>query len=90
MMRPKLLPTAVRADLTDDEAVVSLADGERALILNAMGNAILDLCDGSRTTEEIANLIRETLTVPANVDVLGDVSTLVDELVRAGIVEARE
>jgi hypothetical protein len=89
-MRPKLVSTTIRADLTDDEAVVSISGGERALILNAMGNAILDLCDGSRTVAEIADIVRETLTVPTSVDVVGDVTSLVDQLVRAGIVEARE
>jgi hypothetical protein len=89
-VRPKLLPSATRAELTDDEAVVSVSGGEQALILNAMANAVLDLCDGQRTLPEIAAIVRDTLHVPADVDVLRDVTALVDQLVRAGVVEARE
>jgi hypothetical protein len=89
-VRPRLVDQVVRGDLTDGEVVVSLRGGERALILNAVGDAVLDLCDGSRTIDEIAAFVRENMTVPAGADVSRDVRAVVDELVRAGVVEANE
>ena len=80
----------LRGELTDGEVVVSVRGGERALILNAMGDAVLDLCDGSRTIEDIAAFLREHLTVPAGADVARDVTAIVDELVRAGVIVAAE
>jgi hypothetical protein len=89
-MRPKLVDDVVRGELTDNEVVVSVRGGQRALILNALGDAVLDLCDGSRTLDEIAAFVRETLAVPAAIDVSGDIASVIDELVRAGVVEALE
>lgn len=89
-MRPRVVSGLVRGALTDDETVISLRGGSKALIVNAIGDAILDLCDGSRTIEDIAAIVRETMTVPADADVSRDVTRLVDELVRAGVIEAAE
>jgi hypothetical protein len=89
-VRPRLVDQVVRGDLTDGEVVVSLRGGERALILNAVGDAVLDLCDGSRTIDEIAAFVRDNMTVPADADVVRDVRAVVNELVRAGVVEANE
>ena len=89
-VRPRLADDVLRGELTDGEVVVSVRGGERALILNAIGDAMLDLCDGSRTVEEIATLLRESLSVPAGADVSRDVSAIVDELVRAGVIVAAE
>jgi hypothetical protein len=89
-MRPKLVEDVIRGELTDDEVVVSLRGGERALILNALGDALLDLCDGSRTVDEIAAFVRETMSVPATIDVSSDIESVIGELVRAGVVEALE
>jgi hypothetical protein len=86
-MRPRLLEHVVRGELGDGEVVVSLPGGERALILNAVGDAVLDLCDGTRSLEDIANILREHLSVPQTADVARDVQAVVDELVRAGVVE---
>jgi hypothetical protein len=80
----------IRGELTEGEVVVSLRGGERALILNAVGDAVLDLCDGSRTVDEIVTFLRENLSVPAGADVSRDVTAVLDELVRAGVVEAAE
>lgn len=89
-VRPRLASQVVRGELTEGEVVVSLRGGERALILNATGDTVLDLCDGSRTVEEIAAFLAENLTVPPGADVARDVAAIVDELVRAGVVEALE
>jgi hypothetical protein len=87
-LRPRLVEHVVRGELTDGEVVVSLRGGARALILNAVGDAVLDLCDGSRTIDDIAAFLRSTMSVPAEVDVARDVSNVIDELLRAGVVEA--
>jgi len=87
-MRPRLAPAVVRAELDDDEVVLSVRGGERALILNAIGDAVVDLCDGSRTIADIAGFLRTNLSVPADADVVKDVQAIIDELVRAGLVEA--
>ena len=87
-IRPRLAADLIRGELTDGEVVVSVGGGERALILNAVGDAVLDLCDGSRTVADIASLLRETLAVPSDVDVARDVSAVVDELLRAGVVQS--
>lgn len=89
-MRPRVVGGIVRGELTDGETVVSLRGGEKALIINAVGDAVLDLCDGSRTVEDIAAIVRESMTVPADADVARDVRSLVDELVRAGVIESVE
>lgn len=90
LVRPRIAPQMIRGELTDGEVVVSLANGERALILNAVGDAVLELCDGTRTIEDIASFVRETMAVSADVNVKDDVEAIVTELVRAGIVEATE
>ena len=89
-VRPRLVDQVMRGELTDGEVVVSLRGGERALILNAVGDAVLDLCDGSRTVEEIAAFLRDNMSVPAGADVARDVIAVVDELVRAGVIVAAE
>jgi GGDEF domain-containing protein len=77
----------VRGELPDGEVVVSIAGGETALILNSVADAVLELCDGSRTVEQIAAFVRETIPVPAEADVVRDISTVVDQLARAGVIE---
>lgn len=89
-MKPRLVSGAVRGELTNGEVVISVNGGERALILNAVGDAVVELCDGSRTVAEIAAFLRDNLEVPQHVDVVGDVSAMIDELSRAGLIEVAE
>jgi GGDEF domain-containing protein len=84
--RPRKAANILRGELPDGEVVVSLAGGERALILNSTADAVLALCDGSRTIDEIAHFVRDTLSIPAGTDVVHDIASVVDELARAGIV----
>ncbi len=86
--RPRLVPNVIRGELPDGEVVLSVNGGAQALILNNVADAVLELCDGSRTIEDIARFVRETIEVPAGADVARDVSAVLDELVRAGLVEA--
>jgi hypothetical protein len=85
-IRPRLVEGVTRSELSDAEVVVSVRGGDKALIVNAIGDAVLDLCDGSRTVEEIAAFLRETLRVPDDVDVAADVRAVIDELARAGVI----
>ncbi len=88
MGKPRLVPNVVRGELPDGEVVVSVDGGDQALILNSIGDAVLGLCDGSRTVAEIAQFVRDTLKVPPTTDVAKDISAMLDQLVRAGVIEA--
>jgi hypothetical protein len=77
----------VRGELPDGEVVVSIPGGDTALILNSVADAVLELCDGSRTVEEIAQFVRDTVRVPADTDVVRDITAVVDQLSRAGVIE---
>jgi hypothetical protein len=77
----------VRGELPDGEVVVSIPGGDTALILNSVADAVLELCDGSRSVEEIAQFVRETVDVPAEADVVRDIAAVVDQLARAGVIE---
>jgi hypothetical protein len=89
-VRPRIVKELVRAPLSDSESVISVRGGNKALIVNAVGDAVLDLCDGSRSIDDIAAFLRDNLSVPEQVDVERDVGALVDELLRAGMLEAVE
>ena len=86
-MKLRVAKNLVRGELPDGEVVVSIAGGDTALILNSVADAVLELCDGSRTIDEIAQFVRETVTVPVEVDVAHDIAAVVDELSRAGVIE---
>jgi hypothetical protein len=88
--RPRLVPGAIRGDLTDGEVVVSLDSGQVALILNAVGDAVLELCDGTRSIPDIASVIHDAMPAPEGADVLADVNALLEKLVQAGIVVMTE
>ena len=88
--RPRLVPGVVRGELTDGEVVISVNGGERALILNAVADVVVELCDGTRTVAQIAALLRDTLQVPPDADVARDVTAVLEELSRAGLVESVE
>ena len=72
--KPCRVANLVRGELTDGEVVISVGGGDRALILNAIGDAVLELCDGSRTADDIAEFVRDALAVPNGVDDARDVS----------------
>jgi hypothetical protein len=88
--RPKAATAVTRGELTDGEVVISVPGGKQAVILNAVGDAVFELCDGSRTVADIAGVLKASLQVPEGVDVARDVGAVLDELVRAGLVEATE
>ena len=50
-MKPRLVTNVVRGELPDGEVVLSLEGGSEALIVNSVADAVLVLCDGSRTVQ---------------------------------------
>jgi hypothetical protein len=86
-MKLRAAKNLVRGELPDGEVVVSVPGAASALILNSVADAVLELCDGSRTIEQIAQFVRDTVAVPSNTDVAGDISAVVDQLARAGVIE---
>ena len=86
--RPQQVANVIRGELPDGEVVVSVTGGTQALILNSVADAVLVLCDGSRTLTEIADFVRQTLPVPADADVAKDIDNVLDQLQRAGVIEA--
>lgn len=86
--KPRRKANVVRGELPDGEVVISVPGADKAMILNSVADAVLELCDGSRTITEIAEFVRDTLSAPAATDVVGDITAVIDELARAGVIEA--
>ncbi|HEV8454892.1 MAG TPA: pyrroloquinoline quinone biosynthesis peptide chaperone PqqD [Gemmatimonadales bacterium] len=58
---------------------------EGAVLLNDTGAAILELCNGSRTVDQIATILSERYRADVSADVTEYLSQMADrELVRAG------
>ncbi len=86
-MRPRWSPGVTRRDVGADECVLLSACADRAVVLNALGAVVWDLCDGARAEAEISDLIAARFAdVPAG-RIAADVATLLGELGRAGLVE---
>jgi pyrroloquinoline-quinone synthase len=82
--RPRLSPHALlRPDPERPDGVLAVLP-ERAVRANASGREILALCDGARTTAELAAELRERH--PEIEDVVADVHEFVDEMERLGVV----
>lgn len=84
-MRPKRAKDIIARDV-EEETVVITPDAGRAIVLNAIGGAIFDLCDGTRTVDEIVDFIRDNVA-GADAEVHRDVAAIVAQLIEAGVVE---
>lgn len=84
-MRPKRVKDIITRDVVE-ETVLITPDASQALVLNAVGGAVLDLCDGTRTIDEIVDFICDNVA-GAGAEVHEDVATLVAQLIEAGVVE---
>lgn len=89
-MRPRTRPGLTTSELPGGEVVVATPDHQRATILNAMASAVLDLCDGSRSSTEIARFIGEHLPDADPERVSRDVAEVLRTLEEAGLVEDAE
>ncbi len=56
-MRPRKVSGVATTELPEGEIVVRRSDGSEALILNALGAAVWELCDGSHTASQIVELL---------------------------------
>jgi hypothetical protein len=65
-------------------------DGTEALLLNVTGGVVWNLCDGTRTIDEIASFVSSTVQAPDPGVVRSDVSALLARLAEAGLVEDLE
>ena len=82
MSHPRLATGArLRYDEVRQEHVLLIPEG--AVRLNPTAVAVLELCDGERTIEEIAGALSERY---GGADVSGDVRELVDALAHRGLV----
>lgn len=88
MSNPRLVRNVVRGELPDGEVVLSVDGGGEAVIVNSVADAVLALCDGSHTIAEIAQFVRDTVEVPDGADVVADITAIVAQLSRAGLIEA--
>lgn len=71
-------------ELPDGECVVLPPDGKAALVLNATGAVVLELCDGTRSAAAIAAIVGEAFPDAPPVQVAEDVAALVQRLTEAG------
>lgn len=85
-MKPKRAHGVVATELPEDEVVVATPDHTQALVLNATGAAVLELCDGSRSVDDIIRFICAAVAGADESQVRADTEQLVQRLVEAGIV----
>jgi hypothetical protein len=87
MKHPRLSKGVTRKALAGDEEVLMSPDGAKALIVNATGAVVVELCDGTRSPEDIAAFIAEhTPSAPIGT-VQPDVERIIGELEAAGLLE---
>ncbi len=87
MKMPRISEGVSRKTLAGDEEVLMTSEGAKALIVNATGAAVVDLCDGTRSAGEIASFIVEHLPTAEIATVRADVDRIIDELAAAGLLE---
>ena len=82
MTHPRLATgTRLRYDEVREEHLLLVPEG--AVRLNATAAAVLELCDGERSPEEIAATLAERY---GGADLRGDVAELLDAMARRGLV----
>ena len=86
-MRPRRIPNLQAEDLPSGETVVVRPEDGKAVVLNAMGGVVWDLCDGRRAVEEIAAFICSEVQGMTLDCVVRDVLALTEQLANAGMVE---
>jgi pyrroloquinoline quinone biosynthesis protein D len=82
-MKPRPAPGTIGRD-SGDECLFRDADGERIHVLNQTAREIYLLCDGSRSSEEIASELALRYTVDTGT-ARADVDEMVAQLVGLGI-----
>ncbi len=86
-MKPRRVAVHQREELPGEEVVIVDPRTQRAVVLNAIGGAVWDLCDGGRSLEAIADFICAQLPSASRPQVVADVEALVRRLLEAGLLE---
>lgn len=89
-MKPRAVDGLVAAVLPDGDTVASVPASGSALILNGVGGAVLDLCDGQRSIEDIVSFLCDHLQGADRASVATDVAALIERLMAAGLVADAE
>jgi hypothetical protein len=87
-MQPRRAEGALQRELPDGETVLLGADGQQALVLNALGGVVWSLCDGEHTPEQMAALIVQALPGTDPAQVAADLEALLRRLEAAGFLES--
>lgn len=87
-MHPRKVEGIRQEDLPEDESVLVDPARERALVLNAIGTIVWELCDGSRTVASMAALIAQQVPGHDVQAIHKDVEAFVAKLVEEGFVQA--
>jgi hypothetical protein len=85
MRKPRQAENIVTSEVFD-ELVAYAPSSSQAVSLNASARAIWELCDGSRTFDEICAELAEAAGVPADA-LRTDVATAIDKFHELGLVE---
>jgi coenzyme PQQ biosynthesis protein PqqD len=84
--RPRLASRArLRVDHRTGKSV--LLYPERGLVMNTVGQSTLELCDGLRTIDEIANLLAARYSSAVVATVRDEVLTFLQQLADRGLIE---
>jgi len=81
---PALREGILTTTLPGEEVVLSTPDQGDAVILNAVGAAVIDLCDGSRNLDDIAKFLCARFAEAEFERVVSDVESVVRQLSEAG------
>jgi hypothetical protein len=81
--KPKRVQELSTRRLSDEETVVLSPTGS-AIVLNEIGAVVLDLCDGTRTIDDVANILCDALAGAERARVVQDVQAFVESLVASG------
>jgi hypothetical protein len=87
MTRFRLSSGLTIRELPDGDAVVAAAAGSDAVIVNASAHALLELLGEPRSEQELARFVSEAFPEQDPAAIARDVGELVQQLVRAGLVE---
>lgn len=81
--RPRRIADLATRKISDEETVVLSPSGS-AIILNEVGAVVLELCDGTRTVDQVVAFLCESLKGANEQQVRSDVTSFVGALSEAG------
>ncbi len=87
-MKPARLPGVVSRDLPDGETAIMSVENDQVVLLNAIGGIVWELCDGTRDSVEMAQIIAERFDDLSAAQIRADIEAMVQRLHQAGMLEA--